>query len=66
MNRFVGQRLAPFIADINSEDLLVLKELVEAGKIRPVIDRAYPLREAPEAIRYVETGHARAKVVITP
>ncbi len=66
VNRFVSQQLAPFIADINREDLLVLKELVEAGKIRPVIDRTYPLREAPEAIRYVETGHARAKVVITP
>jgi NADPH:quinone reductase-like Zn-dependent oxidoreductase len=47
-----------------SEDLLVLKELIEAGKVTPVIDRTYPLREAPEAIRYLEEGHARGKVVI--
>jgi len=44
---------------------MVLTELIETGKIRPVIDRTYPLRETAEAIRYLETGHARAKVVIT-
>jgi NADPH:quinone reductase-like Zn-dependent oxidoreductase len=48
-----------------SEDLLVLKELIEAGKVTPVIDRTYPLSEVPEAIRYLEEGHARGKVVIT-
>ena len=42
-----------------------LKELIEAGKVRPVIDRTYPLSNAAEAVRYLETGHARAKVVIT-
>jgi NADPH:quinone reductase-like Zn-dependent oxidoreductase len=47
-----------------SEDLLVLKELIEAGKVTPVIDRTYPLGEAPEAIRYLAEGHARGKVVI--
>jgi NADPH:quinone reductase-like Zn-dependent oxidoreductase len=47
------------------EDLLELKELIEAGKVTPVIDRTYPLREVPEAIRYLEQGHARGKVVIT-
>jgi NADPH:quinone reductase-like Zn-dependent oxidoreductase len=62
---FVGQRLLPFLAKIRKEDLLALKELVENGKIRPVIDRTYSLREAPEAIRYLETGHARGKTVIT-
>jgi NADPH:quinone reductase-like Zn-dependent oxidoreductase len=62
---FVGQRLLPFLAKIRKEDLLVLKELVEAGKIRPVIDRTYPLRDTPEAIRYLETGHARGKTVIS-
>jgi NADPH:quinone reductase-like Zn-dependent oxidoreductase len=49
----------------NQEDLLFLKELLESGKIRPVIDRCYPLNEVPEAIRYLETGHAQGKVVIT-
>jgi len=43
----------------------VLKELIEAGKVTPVIDRTYPLGEAPEAIRYLEAGHARGKIVIT-
>jgi NADPH:quinone reductase-like Zn-dependent oxidoreductase len=62
---FVGQRLLPFLAKIRKEDLLVLKELVEDGKIRPVIDRTYPLRDTPEAIRYLETGHARGKTVIS-
>jgi len=42
-----------------------VKELVEAGKVIPVIERRYPLREVPEAIRHLETGHARGKVVIT-
>jgi len=49
----------------NKEDLQYLKELIEAGKVTPVIDRTYPLREVPEAIRYLEEGHARGKVVIT-
>ena len=47
------------------EDMLVLKELIESGKVTPVIDRSYPLAEVPEAIRYLEEGHARGKVVIT-
>jgi NADPH:quinone reductase-like Zn-dependent oxidoreductase len=47
------------------EDLVVLKEIIEAGEVTPVIDRTYPLREVPEAIRYLEEGHARGKVVIT-
>lgn len=62
---FVGQRLLPFLAKIKKEDLLVLTELVEEGKVRPVLDRTYPLSEVPEAIRYLETGHARGKTVIT-
>ena len=49
----------------NKEDLQYLKELIEAGKVTPVIDRTYPLMEVPEAIRYLEEGHARGKVVIT-
>jgi NADPH:quinone reductase-like Zn-dependent oxidoreductase len=65
LSRFVGQRLVPFVAKIRKADLLALKELVEAGKVLPVVDRAYPLSEAPDAIRYIETGHARAKTAIT-
>lgn len=58
-------RLAPFSATPRSKDLLVMKELLEAGKVVPVIDRCYPLGETAEAIRYLEDGHARGKVVIT-
>jgi NADPH:quinone reductase-like Zn-dependent oxidoreductase len=49
----------------NQKDLVLLQELLEAGNIVPVIDRCYPLRETAEALRYLETGHARGKVVIT-
>ena len=45
--------------------LVVLKELIEAGKITPVIDRTFPLSEVPEAIRYLESGQVQGKVVIT-
>ena len=65
LSRFVAQRLTTFVARENHEDLLVLTELIQAGKIAPVIDRTYPLAEVPEAIRYVERGHARGKVVIS-
>ena len=65
LSRFVGQRLLMFVATLNKEDLLVLKELIDAGKVTPVVDRTYPLSEAPEAIRYLETRHARGKVVVT-
>ena len=49
----------------NQSDLELLKELLEAGNVVSVIDRVYPLSEVPEAIRYLEEGHARGKVVIT-
>src|SRR6266566_3306147 len=52
-------------ANPNKKDLLFIKELLEAGKVVPVIDRTYPLSEVPEAIRYLEEGHAKGKVVIT-
>ena len=56
---FVGQRLRGLATKVKREDLLALKELVEAGTVTPVIDRTYPLIEAPDAIRYLEEGHAR-------
>jgi NADPH:quinone reductase-like Zn-dependent oxidoreductase len=62
---FVRQRLVPFEAKQSSEDLQLITTLIEAGKITPVIDRTYPLSDTPEAIRYLEQGHARGKVVIT-
>jgi len=65
LSPFVSQRLGTFEAKRSKEDLQVLKELVESGKVSPVIDRTYPLSEVPEAIRYLEEGHARGKVVIT-
>jgi len=66
LSRFMRrQKLASFIAKRSKEDLTLLKELMEAGKITPVIDRRFPLREVPEAIRYLGEGHARGKVVIT-
>jgi NADPH:quinone reductase-like Zn-dependent oxidoreductase len=66
LSRVSGQRLRPFIAKIRKNDLIFLTELIEAGKLTPIIDRTYPLSEVSEAIRYVEAGHARGKVVVTP
>ena len=61
---FVSQKLIFMFADLNPEDLDVLRDLMQAGKITPFIDRRYALSEVPEAIRYLERGHARGKVVI--
>jgi NADPH:quinone reductase-like Zn-dependent oxidoreductase len=65
LSPFVSQKLGTFVAKANGEDLVVLKKLIEAGKVTPVIDKAYPLSEVPEAIRHLKEGHARGKVVIT-
>lgn len=62
---FVSQQVTPMLAKDTKADLAVLGELLSSGKLTPVIDRTYQLNEAPEAIGYLETGHARGKVVIT-
>jgi NADPH:quinone reductase-like Zn-dependent oxidoreductase len=64
LSPFVSQKLGTFVNKENYEDLLVLKELIESGKVTPVIDRTYPLSEVPEAIRHLEEGQAKGKVVI--
>ena len=61
---FLRQQGRPFIAIPKNEDLAVLKELIESGKVTPVIDRTYPLSEICEAFRYLDKGHARGKVLI--
>jgi NADPH:quinone reductase-like Zn-dependent oxidoreductase len=65
LSPFVGQKLGTWIATQPKEDLETLRELLEAGKITPVVDRTFPLSEAPEAIRYLRDGRAHGKVVIT-
>jgi NADPH:quinone reductase-like Zn-dependent oxidoreductase len=64
LSRFVSQNMGMMLAKLNQKDLTILRELVEAGKVTPVIDKRYRLSEVPEAIRYLEAGHARGKVVI--
>jgi len=65
LSPLVSQKLGTFVAKQNNEKLVVLKELIEAGKVTPVIGKTYSLSEVPEAMRYLEEGHARGKVVIT-
>ena len=62
---FVGQRMVGLATKIKHDDLVALTELIEAGTLTPVIDRTYPLIEAPDAIRYLAEGHAAGKIVIT-
>jgi NADPH:quinone reductase-like Zn-dependent oxidoreductase len=59
------QKLLGLMSKERQQDLLTLKDLIEAGKLKPVIDRTFPLSEAPQAIGYLEQGHARGKVVLT-
>jgi NADPH:quinone reductase-like Zn-dependent oxidoreductase len=65
VSKFVGQKLMGLSTKERAEDLRAVGELIEAGKVKPVIDRTYPLVEAPDAIRYLEKGHPRGKIVIT-
>ena len=65
LSPFVSQKMASFTVKPNREDLQLLKQFIEEGTLTPEIDRTYPLAQVPEAIRYLEEGHARGKVVIT-
>ena len=60
-----SKKMGNLLAKPNQKDLVFVKELLEEGKVKPVIERRYALSEVPEAVRYVEAGHARGKVVIT-
>jgi len=66
LSPFVGQRLTTFIAKENHEGLERLAELIEDGRVVPVIERTYTLSEVPDAMRHLAAGHARGKLVITP
>jgi NADPH:quinone reductase-like Zn-dependent oxidoreductase len=65
LSRFGNQKMRGMMTNANSKDLVFLKELLEAGKIVPAIDRSYPLGDVASAIRYLMEGHSRGKVVIT-
>jgi NADPH:quinone reductase-like Zn-dependent oxidoreductase len=62
---FMSKKFVTVLASLTKVDLTILNELIEAGKVVPVIDKCYRLTEVPEAIRYLEEGHARGKVVIS-
>src|SRR6266852_5235792 len=65
LSPFVSQKFVMLLAELNKEDLTILSDLMQAGKVKPVIDRRYSFGEVPEALGYLEKGHARGKVVIT-
>ena len=64
MSRTGGKRMLSTMSKPNQKDLAFIKELHETGKVKPVIDRTYALHEVPDAVRYLEAGHAIGKVVI--
>ena len=65
LSPFISQKMGMFMADLTKEDLTILGDLMQSGKVKPVIDRTYPLSQIAEAMRYLEAGHARGKVIIT-
>jgi len=65
LSPFISQKMGMLVAELNKKDLTILGDLMQSGKVTPVIDRTYPLSKIAEAIRYLEQGHARGKVVIT-
>jgi NADPH:quinone reductase-like Zn-dependent oxidoreductase len=64
-SRFVSQKFIAYIAEFNKKDMMVLADLMQTGKMTPVIDKNYKFSETSDALRYLEQGHARGKVVIT-
>jgi NADPH:quinone reductase-like Zn-dependent oxidoreductase len=60
-----SQKMTFFVAKLTREDLQVMRELIEAGKVTPVVERTYPLSESADALRYLGEGHAQGKIVIT-
>jgi D-arabinose 1-dehydrogenase-like Zn-dependent alcohol dehydrogenase len=64
-SQLTSQKLVTFLAKPSKDDLIILRELMVTGKVTPVIDERYRLSEIREAIRYLEEGHARGKVIIT-
>ncbi|HMH42811.1 MAG TPA: NAD(P)-dependent alcohol dehydrogenase [Pyrinomonadaceae bacterium] len=65
LSPFINQKMGMMMADANHNDLTILADMMQTGKLKPVIDRTYKLDQVPDAIRYVEAGHARGKVIIT-
>lgn len=65
LSPFVSQKLGTFVSSENAEDLHVLRDMIEAGKVAPAVDRTYPLSDVAAAIRHIVEGRARGKIVIT-
>jgi NADPH:quinone reductase-like Zn-dependent oxidoreductase len=65
LSPFISQKMGMFMADLTKQDLTILGDLMQSGKVTPVIDKTYPLSQIAEAMRYLEAGHARGKVIIT-
>jgi NADPH:quinone reductase-like Zn-dependent oxidoreductase len=65
LSSFTDQKFAQYRTKASKQDLIMLGELTQAGKLSPVIERTYKLGDAPEALRYLNQGHARGKIVIT-
>jgi NADPH:quinone reductase-like Zn-dependent oxidoreductase len=64
LSPFISQQLQWFAATIKPSDIVYVRDLMEAGKLKPVIDKTYPLTEIAAAMRYLEAGHARGKVIV--
>jgi NADPH:quinone reductase-like Zn-dependent oxidoreductase len=62
---FISQEMKMMLAEMNRKDLIILEELIQSGKMKPVIDKTYTFNQLPEALRYLEEGHARGKVVVS-
>ena len=65
LKKFGTQEMSMMLAEMNKKDLTIIEDLIQAGKVKPVIDRTYTFNQLPEAMRYLEEGHARGKVVVT-